>query len=147
MMSIWSFQQVLSQRLLAWNIWNFTGGLLMLLSQNAFVQGVGSQFSGWAVINALIAIFGQNGAARRRATLADAETPERRAKEARNLRLILWVNAGLDLLYMLGGWRLLTRAHNRERLRGVGLGILLQGVFLFVFDVIHAQHVPDQRPR
>lgn len=143
-MSIWSFQRVLSQRLLAWNILNFTGGLIFLLSSSKFFQGLGSQFAGWAVVNAAIAIFGQTSAENRHLRLPDADTPERRIREAGNLRAILWVNAALDVLYVIGGVRLFTRKNSGERLRGIGLGIVFQGIFLFVFDLIHTQNVPDQ---
>lgn len=48
-------------------------------------------------------------------------------------------NAGLDVGYVLGGLYLTERAKsaakNPERLRGFGQSIVLQGGFLFVFDL------------
>lgn len=142
-MTIWQFQRLLSMRLLAWNILNFTAGLILTLNKNRYVQGVGSQFAGWAFINVLIANMGAISAARRERTLPDAHTVEREITEARNLRRLLWVNAGLDVLYMVGGIALLMRKNQGERTRGMGLGIIFQGVFLFIFDVTQANDVPD----
>ncbi|WKK81527.1 DUF6992 family protein [Marivirga arenosa] len=57
----------------------------------------------------------------------------------------LLFNAGLDLAYIAGGFYLLERAKNTtsrpERLRGYGKSIVLQGSFLFAFDLIlHTIH-------
>ena len=56
------------------------------------------------------------------------------------LEKILLFNAGLDVGYMLGGAYLMERARrpdqeNPERLRGFGKSIVLQGAFLFAFDL------------
>ena len=75
--------------------------------------------------------------------LPDAATPQRRQREARNLRRLLRINAVLDIGYMAGGLALLLRPGSSERARGVGLGILLQGAFLFLFDTILSFRVPD----
>ncbi len=58
----------------------------------------------------------------------------------------LLFNAGLDLAYITGGFYLIERAKNTkkkpERLKGYGKSIILQGIFLFVFDVLlHTIHV------
>lgn len=46
---------------------------------------------------------------------------------------ILKVNAGLDVIYIIVGAGLMIRA--AQRLRGFGLAILIQGVFLLAFDL------------
>ena len=56
------------------------------------------------------------------------------------IQKILLFNAGLDVGYMLGGAYLLERAKrpdetNPARLRGFGKSIVLQGAFLFLFDL------------
>ena len=49
------------------------------------------------------------------------------------------VNTGLDVLYVLGGWRAMRgRGSADTRWRGRGLGIVLQGGFLFFFDLLNA---------
>ena len=60
--------------------------------------------------------------------------------EHHKLQKILLFNAGLDVGYMLGGAYLIERAKRPdqvrpERLRGFGRSIVLQGAFLFLFDV------------
>jgi len=62
-----------------------------------------------------------------------------------NFQKTLLFNAGLDLAYIAGGFYLMERAKNTtkrpERLKGYGKSIILQGSFLFVFDlVLHTVH-------
>jgi len=50
------------------------------------------------------------------------------------LRNVLAINSGLDFVYILVGLILLTRA--KPVLKGFGFAILLQGLFLLIFDAI-----------
>ena len=50
------------------------------------------------------------------------------------LQKVLTINSGLDLLYIITGLVLLTRA--KPVLKGFGLAILFQGLFLLIFDAI-----------
>ncbi len=66
-------------------------------------------------------------------------------QEATQLRRLLWINTGLDALCMIGGLFLIrTKGHNDRQWWGQGLGIIIQGRFLFVFDLIHALLVPKK---
>ncbi len=142
-MSIWQFNSLLSNRLRNWNLLNMLVGGALLLAK-PFWRGFGSQNIGWGVINLAIAFFGNYFTQQRYEKLDDPLQSAIQAKEARNLRRILWINTGLDVLYMLGGYRLVqTRGAQDERWRGMGWGIILQGVLLFVFDLIHARAVPQ----
>ena len=72
------------------------------------------------------------------------------AEQARKLRRLLWLNAALDVGYVAGGWWFAHRFNGaqgeRDRsVRGHGYGIILQGAFLFLFDVIHALRLPSPR--
>ena len=97
-------------------------------------RGVGEQYVGWGVINALIALIGRQGASRQRSA-----APSDAAAQKRTLSRLLWVNTGLDVLYVLGGWRAMRgRGSADARWRGRGLGIVLQGGFLFFFDLLNA---------
>jgi hypothetical protein len=63
----------------------------------------------------------------------------------------LLFNAGLDLAYIAGGFYLMERAKNTtnrpERLKGYGKSVILQGSFLFVFDIIlHTVHSKQSTP-
>lgn len=60
--------------------------------------------------------------------------------EQHRMQKIFLFNAGLDVGYMAGGLYLMERAKNTEnkpeRLRGFGKSIILQGGFLFAFDLV-----------
>ncbi|MBE0669515.1 MAG: hypothetical protein IH588_02905 [Anaerolineales bacterium] len=62
-------------------------------------------------------------------------------KEALFIRKVLWVNFGLDVLYILGGFWVI-QSYTELFWQGTGWGIVLQGTFLFFFDLIHALRVP-----
>jgi hypothetical protein len=143
--SIWRFYEKLSRRLIAWNIVNFGTGVV-LQAFTSFWRGVGAQAIGWSAVNLAIGFFGQRGN-ERRAAQPEAHAPERMAREARNIRAFLWLNAGLDILYMLGGLSWARRAaqkggQNAEFQRGMGMGIVVQGGLLLIWDVINALIVP-----
>ncbi|MCL4303476.1 MAG: hypothetical protein KJ077_47760 [Anaerolineae bacterium] len=136
--NIWQTQEILLSRLLAWSRLSLIAGLSLLRS-NAFWRGVGLQAFGWGLIDAAIALLGRWSMYRRRAALPDPAAPAVLAQESRNLRRLLWFNAGLDVLYVLGGLMLVrTRGATDRGWRGHGWGIVIQGGFLFLFDLYHA---------
>lgn len=142
-MTIWDFQRFLSRALLVWSALSAGIGIGVRATATPFGRGLSDQFLGWPVINAGIALFGAFNAARRERTLPDATTPERRQREARNLRRLLRINAALDVGYMAGGLAMMLRPGGGARAKGTELGILLQGAFLFLFDTILSFRVPD----
>ncbi len=135
----WQTQQTILNRLLFWSGFSIIAGL-GLLSSNAFWRGVGWQAIGWGLVDAAIAIWGGRAMRRRYAALPNPETPDVQAQEARNLRHLLWLNAGLDVFYILGGM-ILQRS---RRWRGHAWGIAIQGCFLFLFDLYHALHLTEK---
>ncbi len=144
-MGIWNFYRALTRRLLAWNLANVALGVVLLKKGTPWWRGFGSQNMGWAVINFAIAIFGGRATEKRRAQLLKPDEPVVVRKEAHNLRLVLWVNAVLDVLYMVGGHSLArTLGKKKSSLSGMGWGIVFQGALLLAFDVIHALLVPEQ---
>lgn len=146
-MTIWTFHQMITRRLLSWAGASMATGFSLLWRGDPFQQGVGVQFAGWGFINMLIALFGERGS-RQRSALPEANAAATVARETGNLRRILLLNTGLDVLYMLGGWRLArTKGHDDERWRGQGWGIVVQGAFLFFFDLIHVLLLPKNVKR
>jgi hypothetical protein len=124
-MSTQSFINTIAQRLLLWGAISTGGGVILQLSRRPFWIGFGQQAIGWGLIDALIALIAGRSAAR--------------SINGRTLRRILLINAGLDVLYMLGGFLFArTKGAADDKLRGQGWGIVLQGLFLFKFDLIHA---------
>lgn len=141
---IWQFQMELSGRLMRWAGFSIGTGIALIATgdrvanANKFNQGVGSQFIGWGAIDGLLAFFGAQYASRRTAD-PEAHTQARQDKARRNLRTLLSVNTGLDVLYVLGGlWLARHKGKDKAFWRGSGWGIVGQGAFLFIFDLIHA---------
>lgn len=60
--------------------------------------------------------------------------------EQQLIEKVLLFNTGLDLAYVVGGFYMIERSrrngHQSERLKGFGRSIVLQGAFLFAFDLL-----------
>jgi hypothetical protein len=140
MNDFWNFQRQLTRRLLVWSGVSVLAGLLLQLRSGTFWPAFGQQSAAWGAIDAAIAFFGQRRADQRAAE-PDAGEPQVQRQEARQLRRILWINTFLDIFYMAGGaWLIGTKGKDDEgeRWRGHGWGIIIQGAFLFFFDLVHA---------
>ncbi len=143
--TIWHFQRLISRRLLAWAGISIVSGVLMYLSKNKFWRNVGAQFASWGIFNAGIAVFGNISTQNRIATIENPGEPDVLASETKKLRLILLINAGLDVLYILGGRGLAQRDTGDGAQRGHGMGIIVQGAFLLIFDIVHAALIRDKK--
>jgi uncharacterized protein DUF6992 len=141
-MTVWNLYANLSRRLLIWGGTSMVAGLVLLMLGDPFWRGFGIQAAAWGAVDAAIAVLGSRAARRRRAGQADALEHTRLLQEERNLRRLLLVNTGLDVLYVAGGMALaLTLGAGDAAWRGHGWGIVVQGAFLFAFDLVHAQQV------
>lgn len=137
--AVWAFNRRLSNRLWGWAALSMVLGVMLQRGRDPFWRSVGQQALGWGAIDGAIAEVGQRDADRK----AAAGDPAVAAAHARRLRLLLWLNAGLDVGYMAGGVFLARRqGQDNPSRRGHGWGIVLQGLFLFLFDLIHAFRVP-----
>ena len=141
-MNIWQFQNLISRRLLRWGGASIALGIMMRFG-GKFWKNAGNQFIAWGAIDALIAIFGQVAARNRIDSYENPATPEIKRKEERTLSKILWINAGLDVLYIIGGWLWTRRDKGDGTARGNGVAVMIQGAFLLIFDVIHALIIPQ----
>ncbi len=140
---IWKFQQALARRLLIWSVPSVLLGLFLLLLGDSFWQAFGIQAVAWGVIDALIALGGRWQSGRHRTALGVTPDPDRLRKEGAKLKRVLWINSGLDLLYIAAGIVLaLVLGRGNPNWLGHGWGVIVQGTFLLVFDLIHAQSVP-----
>lgn len=133
---IWKFEADLTKRLLVWSIISLLSGLYIWFATNEFGRGFGIQLAVWGAVDAAIAIIGVGTAARRKPTANPKD-------EALFIRKVLWINFGLDMLYILGGFWVI-QAYSEMFWQGTGYGIILQGAFLFLFDLIHALRVPTE---
>lgn len=142
-MNIWQFNTRVSKLLLGWNLVNIAIGVL-LANKSKFWKGFASQNIGWGVINIAIATGGYLMGKRRFSQLDDPYKIDILRKETRNLKRILIINSMLDLLYIYGGFRF-SETTPKERQKGMGIGIMLQGALLFVFDITLIGNLPTIR--
>jgi hypothetical protein len=139
-MSVWTLYRTLTRRLLVWSGLCVIGGIALVLFGGAFWQGVGIQAVAWGGVDGIIAIVGIKLAQRRRALLDAEPAPDAVQNEANRLYRLLWVNAGLDVLYVAAGLTLaIWLGAASLQWRGHGWGIVVQGGFLLVFDLVHAR--------
>lgn len=139
---IWQYQTRISTQLFGWSALSVFGGLgTLLLLNDPFLQGIGLQGVVWGVIDAGIAYFSQLGMRRK---IADMDAPNDayvQREEARRLRRLLFINSGLDVLYIAVGVGLIvTFGAENAFARGNGVGVVIQGAFLLLFDLVHGWH-------
>jgi len=118
-----------------WAAANIAGGLAFRANTSGSTKYFHEMNAIWNTVNLGIAAFGYFGAVK----LATPETALGLYKEQISMDKILLFNAGLDLAYIAGGVFLMERSNtvskNTERLRGYGMSVVMQGAFLFAFDV------------
>ena len=141
--NIWEFQAKLSGRLFMINMLNMSLGE-RLIRRKGFWRAFGIQALVWGIINIGIAVLGRIMSNKRMDKLENPLDDAVMKKETRNLRMILWFNAGLDVLYMLIGLRFIRKSNGKPKKQGTGFGIMLQGLLLFVFDLVHARELSSE---
>lgn len=120
----------------SWAVGNMATGAAFLGKSSGENRAFQQMQIGWNAVNLGIATLGYLGSLKVDPSGWDTYQS---VQEHYKMQKILLFNAGLDVGYMLGGVYLLERGKrevkNAERLRGFGRSILLQGAFLFVFDL------------
>lgn len=140
--NFYGYQQRRFFLLLSWGLLSVIAGLGLQLNPKPFWKQFGIQSLLWGAIDAALALFGIIGANKKeeRYALGELGTPDEQ-KDARAFYRILLINTGLDVGYVgLGVW-LMQRFKARADRRGMGLGILIQGLWLFLFDGLISQQV------
>ena len=99
---------------------------------------------GWNAFNLSLAAFGYYGAFKENAASIDGFNT---INEHYKLQKIFLINTGLDVAYAVGGAWLIERSktsEKRDQLKGFGQAVIVNGAFLFVFDIanflIHNAH-------
>ncbi len=145
MNNFWKFSKILSERLLSWSGFSIASGGWLLKNQDPFWRGIGLHFVIWGVVDAGIGLVGLINMSRKRTPASNIEN-QAVAEERAKLHRLLWINAGLDILYILGGgWLFFRKGAEDENWRGQGIGVIIQGGFLFLFDLWHAIDLGRQR--
>lgn len=124
------------RQLAAWAAVSLATGVLLVLVGTPFWRAVGVQFLVWGAIDGAIAAAGWRDG-RRIARSGDDRDVAESERHRRRLRRLLLVNVGLDMLYLAIGTALLGFDAGPVR-AGHGVGVIVQGGFLLLFDAWHA---------
>jgi hypothetical protein len=146
-----SIERIFLRLLLGWALLSIALGGVGLVGSSvssdpqaghAFLGAMGLQFLIWGAINAALAGLALRGVARRETRPLPWE--DERAQRDRSVR-ILSLNAKLDLLWIAIGVALLLCAipfaNHAPTLLGHGVGVVLQGGFLLIFDRLFARRL------
>ena len=140
--NFYHYQQRRLSILLGWGVGSVVVGSSMQLIRQDFWKQFGLQALAWGAIDAALALVGIRSARNKERRYEQKELGDAdEKKEARTIRRILLINAGLDGLYILSGSWVIWRFQARSDRRGMGVGILLQGVWLLLFDALLARDV------
>jgi hypothetical protein len=119
-----------------WALGNIAVGSIMASRTEGEAKYFHQMNLGWGAVNAAIVGFGYYAAIK---TDPSSFTLFETIHEQHQMQKILMLNIGLDAAYMLGGAYLLERAktdlENTDRFNGFGKSIVMQGAFLFLFDI------------
>ncbi|MEM9459703.1 MAG: hypothetical protein AAGF11_36335 [Myxococcota bacterium] len=128
--------------LTGWAVVNIAGGLAGNLTTTGTIRFFHQGNAAWNTVNLALGIAGLVSQRRERDEPVDLATGRARARRA---QVVFGINAGLDVLYVSTGailWSLgqaldpsPSRLELGPRLHGYGQALVLQGLFLFVFDV------------
>ena len=140
--NFYGYQQQRFLLLLSWGLLSVIAGSALQFNSQPFWKQFGIQSLLWGAIDAALALFGHNGANKKEERLALGQLNETETqKDTRTFYRILLINAGLDIGYIaLGAW-LMQHFNTRPDRRGMGFGILIQGIWLFLFDGLLSQEV------
>ena len=127
----------------SWAVANIAGGLALRSTTTGTERYFHEMNAGWNSINLILAA---GGLLAKRKEFADYQTLSNKMIATEKTFLF---NAALDIAYMTAGLWMLDasayRQNDQDRLRGYGQSLLLQGGFLFVFDLIMHQQTAKQR--
>jgi len=110
------------------------GGIAWALEDDPRREGFWGGNAAWNVVNLGIATAGLASVGGKRKSIRDGESLLR---SQQNLERSLLLNIGLDVGYMLAGWALRERGQRlgQPGLEGLGDALVVQGGFLFTFDL------------
>jgi len=121
----------------SWGIANVISGGIGMATTDGVARNFNQMNAGWGAINAGIAFAGYLGSQRLRKSDVSGMGL---LKKNQALSKSLVFNAGLDIGYIVGGFYFRERALNdqaqADRWKGFGNSLILQGTFLFTFDLL-----------
>jgi hypothetical protein len=124
-----------------WSIANMTIGGVLSTQTEGSTKYFHQMNAIWNIVNLGITAGGYFGI--RKELNKENWTLSKTVTEQHKIQKILLFNAGLDLAYIATGVYLIERSkndlENQDRWKGFGQGLILQGGFLFVFDIVQNQ--------
>ena len=111
--------------LLIWAVINMIAGIFYLFISSELIKGVLLQAFFWGLINGILGL---------------VALLRKNAFELKKIKKIFLVNAYLDVVYIVIGILLILFGSNAFII-GNGYGVSIQGLFLFIVDVIHHGNV------
>jgi hypothetical protein len=113
-------------------------GILLGNTEGGVTKGYHQMNIGWNAVNLTIAGFGYLAAMKSNAASFDLYGS---INEHYKLQKLFIFNAGLDVGYMAAGAYVIERSKsslkNPEQMRGFGQAIIVNGAFLFAFDLVN----------
>lgn len=135
--NLYRFQRRSLPVLLGWSAASMLAGAFWRRSAEPGWRALGTQFIGWGLVDGLIALAGLRGAASKEAQLHQGMISlAEQERQARQFSALLAANTGLDVVYVLAGRRLVSRADGDRAKIGTGVGVMVQGLFLFFWDLV-----------
>ena len=140
--NFFGYQQRRIWILLVWGLASIVSGLILQLFRSPFWKQFGLQAATWGAIDAALAVFGLYTANKKeeRFDLGELTDADER-KETRSFFRILFINTFLDIGYVASGLWVMQRFKDRVDRRGIGVGVIVQGLWLFLFDGLVSQEV------
>lgn len=114
--------QGLGFTLLIWSVASVIVGIILWVIPSPLLQGIGLMAILWGAIDLVIALF---------TLLKQKDSP------AADLAKILYINMGLDTIYMVIGVLFIIFGLLDDFMIGSGVGIIIQGAFLFILDMYY----------
>lgn len=133
----------IARRLLWWSGFSLALGIGGIQTPWPLIQGIALQALIWGAVDAVIALVGVHGARSRSDRYPDHQ---REVTEALRLRKTLLVNGYLDILYLAVGSAVIILFYREMFPLGNGIGVVIQAIFLLVFDFGHARRLPSAPP-
>jgi hypothetical protein len=122
--------------LLGWGIGSVFSGLLMLRSRSDWLRGLGSQFFSWGAVDSVIAVFALRNAEKKSRQFEQGEiSKDEHIRQAGQFEQFIWLNTLLDIGYIVAGNAFANRYPDNRYRQGMGWGVIIQGAFLFIWDL------------
>jgi hypothetical protein len=117
-----NIKKIIGIPLLIWGGINMLAGIFSLFSPSELMKGVLFQAFFWGLIDAILGLV---------AILFTKDF------DLEKIKKIFLINTYLDIGYIVIGILLILFFINNEFLVGNGIGVIIQGAFLFLIDLLH----------